>query len=270
MPETAIWWIRRDLRLHDNQALNAALETHRAIIPVFILDDRLLKSSYVAQQRVAFLFNGLRSLHTALLKRGGRLIVRRGEPRAILADLFQASGADRIYAEPDCSPFASQRDRLVEAELPVEWVGSPAILPPGSVLKSNSEPYIVFTPFSRAWKALPTPTAPSSDPVLDLNTPGELASLSIPEQPALLESVPFQAGETEASRRLDQFTRGSGAPIFDYAAGRNLLGEDGTSRLSPYLRFGMISPRRVFAAARQVVKAADNARERKAAEILAE
>jgi deoxyribodipyrimidine photo-lyase len=263
---TAIWWIRRDLRIRDNQALNAALDANQQIIPVFILDPRLLQSSYSCPHRLAFLFNGLRSLQAGLERYNGRLILEEGEPPVILSRLMAASGASRIYAEPDYSPFATRRDRQVADELPVEWVGSPALHPPGSVVKASGEPYVVFTPFSKAWRALPAPAAPAKILPGNLYTPDGINSLPIPEKPTLPESVPFEAGEEQAERRLNAFVQGPGSPIFDYSEGRDWLGEDGTSRLSPYLRFGMISARRVFSAARQAILSAEHPAARKGAE----
>jgi len=263
---TAIWWIRRDLRLQDNQALNAALEAYHTVMPVFILDDRLLKSTYASEKRSAFLFDGLRSLSSDLEQRGGRLVLQAGEPAAVLGRIMAASGAGRIYAEPDYSPFASRRDRKVEATLPVEWVGSPAIHPPGSVLKADGRPYTVFTPFRNAWQALPAASAPIQRKPEALNAPENLESLPIPGQTAWQMGIPFKAGEEEANRRLDAFLSGSGAPAYDYSDGRNFLAEDGTSQLSPYLRFGMISPRRAYSTARQVWQTAENTAEREGIE----
>ena len=80
-----IWWIRRDLRLTDNQALAAALAQGEQVIPVFVLDPALLDSPYAGEKRLAFLFGGLRQLDADLRARGSRLVVRRGEPLAELA-----------------------------------------------------------------------------------------------------------------------------------------------------------------------------------------
>ncbi|MEZ4557380.1 MAG: deoxyribodipyrimidine photo-lyase [Caldilineaceae bacterium] len=85
----AIWWIRRDLRLTDNQALHAALDHADEVLPVFVLDEALLASPYVGDKRTAFLFDGLRALDAALRERGSYLIVRRGDPVAELARLIR-------------------------------------------------------------------------------------------------------------------------------------------------------------------------------------
>ena len=103
-------------------------------------------------------------------------------------------------------------------------------------------------------------------PALALNTPEDLESLPIPDRPSLRKDIPFKPGEEEAARALSAFLRGAGAPIFEYSDGRNLLGEDGTSKLSPYLRFGMISARKVYSAARQANQYAQQADEHRGVE----
>ncbi|HMR64143.1 MAG TPA: deoxyribodipyrimidine photo-lyase, partial [Anaerolineae bacterium] len=107
---TAVWWIRRDLRLIDNQALAAALSFCGVVYPVFILDPGLLQSSYVGDKRLAFLFAGLRRLDASLKERGSYLTVRRGKPAEALAQILQETGATAIFAEEDYSPYARQRD----------------------------------------------------------------------------------------------------------------------------------------------------------------
>src|SRR5512138_2216714 len=106
---TAIWWIRRDLRLSDNQALAAALSHAEVVIPVFVLDPKLLASPYSSQARLAFLFEGLRALEVKLRECGSSLIVRSGVPLEALRLLVAETGAEGIYAEADVSPYARRR-----------------------------------------------------------------------------------------------------------------------------------------------------------------
>lgn len=261
----AIWWIRRDLRLTDNQALQNALEQAEEVIPVFILDPKLLASPYAGEKRLAFMLEGLRSLDANLRRLGSYLVLRRGDPKIALEQLFRESRSEAIFAEPDYSPYAIRRDRRISSQLPVSWCGSPAVHVPGSVLKPDGEPYTVFTPFSRAWKALPgLQAAPMFSEPGNLRTPEGISSLAIPESPRLPASVPFKAGEAEAHRRLEQFVGGKG--IYHYASGRDRQDLEGTSQLSPYLRFGMLSPRRAVSAALNALQAAKDAQERKGAE----
>jgi len=262
----AIWWVRRDLRLGDNRALTAAIEHADQVIPVFILDSALLESPYAGSKRLAFMLEGLRSLDTDLRARGSRLILRHGDPGTELAALRAESDAGFIFAEEDISPYARRRDARVAADLPLQLVNGLTVHPPGAVLKADGTPYIVFTPFSRAWKALPLIQA---EDVLatppQISSPAGLRSQPIPAEPNLPPHMSFSPGEAEALNRLSAFVDGDNPSIYRYAEGRNDLGLGGTSGLSPYLRFGMVSARRVVVAALAAIEAAPNDQARKGA-----
>jgi deoxyribodipyrimidine photo-lyase len=267
---TAIWWVRRDLRLADNQALAAALAGSERLIPVFVLDPAVLSSDSVgdaARGRVAFLFEGLGRLDADLRTRGSRLIIRRGDPVEELAKLVDESGAVAVFAEEDTWPYGRHRDARVVASLPLHLTGGLAIQPPEAVLKPDGRPYTIFTPFSRAWKALPLPTAravlaaPGSLPEVP-----QLDSLPIPVEPALLPTALFQPGEAEAWRRLQAFVGGDNSAIYRYAQDRDRPDLAGTSQLSPYLRFGMLSARQAAVSALDAIAAAPSAQARHGAE----
>lgn len=246
MPNTAIWWIRRDLRLRDNEALAAALRQATRVIPVFILDPVLLDGPTASATRTAFLFDGLRALDGELHARGSRLVVRRGRPVDELRRLSAETGATAIFAEEDYSVYARRRDIEVAAVLPLVMAGSTAVRPPGLVIKSDGTPYTVFTPFSRAWLGLGPLGAEDLLLAPDaLADPGDAGGESIPELPASRRAQ-FPAGEEEARRRLAGFITERGDA---YAEMRHRMDVDGTSRLSPYLRFGMISAREAVVAA---------------------
>ncbi len=252
---SAIWWIRRDLRLSDNQALAAALEGNRTVIPVFVLDPRLLASPYAGQKRVAFLFAGLRHLDANLRRRGSALIVRQGDPLAALQVLCRESGAEHIFAEADISPYARRRDEQVAGELPLTLTPGSTVFAPDDLCKPDGTPYTVFTPFSKKWRSLlslgkPLP-APDSLPALPAIT-----SLEIPAAPHHPADSLFPAGESEAQQRLDAFVDFA---ISRYANDRNRMDLDGTSGLSPYLRFGMLSARQAAWTARQAEAQAQGA-----------
>ncbi|MCB0120546.1 MAG: deoxyribodipyrimidine photo-lyase, partial [Anaerolineales bacterium] len=99
--KTAVWWIRRDLRLTDNQALAAAMDAADQVIPLFIVDPFFENSEYVGDKRRAFLWAGLRQLDADLQECGSRLIVRYGRPQQVLTDLLEESGAEAIFVEED-------------------------------------------------------------------------------------------------------------------------------------------------------------------------
>ena len=253
-----IWWIRRDLRLQDNSALTGALENGQGVVPVFILDEQLLARP--AEKRQAFLFSGLRALESDLRKLGSGLVLRSGDPAEVLPQLAAETGADKVYAEEDYSPYAVQRDRAVAEKVNLKLMHGLGVHPPALVTKADGSPYTVFTPFSKAWKALPfsgyTRPAPSSLP--------PLPAIQSQDIPASQAPSNFPPGEKEALRRLDTFLAG---PVQDYADARNRMDLDGTSSLSPYLRFGMLSARTAVSAAMLAAAETDDPLVRKGCEV---
>lgn len=266
--KTNIWWIRRDIRLTDNQALKAALENGNAVVPVFILDPALLSSPNVGSNRVAFLLGGLRELDEALRRRGSNLILRKGEALEQLTTLVKEAEAACIYAERDVSPYAGGRDTAVGRRLPLKLVEGVTVHPPELIHKADGSPYTVYTPFSRRWKELPPPGPGSLLPApRRIPLPSELSSLPIPDQPIPPESSPFLPGEQEAQRRLYAFVQADGeAPITRYADHRDRLDLAGTSGLSPYLRFGMLSARQAVVTVLQKRSAATDEKLRRGAD----
>jgi deoxyribodipyrimidine photo-lyase len=243
----ALWWIRRDLRLADNPALQAAFQ-FGAVIPVFILDPDLLASTPARRQ--AFLFAGLRALADDLRQRGSALVVRKGKPEIALLNLLIQSGAQAIFAEEDFTPFARARDTRMAESLPLELIHGQTVHHPLVVHKVDGAPYTVFTPFSKAWKSLLSPNL-SPLPAPDVFPPAPF--LHSEELPSSAENPLFPAGEVEAQRRLTQFTT---LPIYHYAETRNRMDLDGTSSLSPYLRFGTLSLRQAVCAALEAAQGA--------------
>lgn len=255
---TAIWWVRRDLRLDNNPTLRRAVETGLFVQPVFILDPALLNDD--APPRQSFLMEGLAALNALLRQRGSYLLLRHGEPIQQLALLARELEASIIFAEEDYTPYARRRDAVAAQNLPIQWVTGLTALHPASVVKADGSPYTVFTPFMKAWKSMP------SSLTGEWKAPAKLAG------PALIESHPipsfkkntiFPATQPEAEKRLERFIDDG---LFSYAESRDRLDLDGTSSLSPYLRFGLISIRQLFAAAEQAKQQAPDSAATKSAE----
>ena len=246
---TTLVWLRRDLRIRDNPALRAALETADRVLPVFCLDDRLLRGRHASGPRTQFLLECLQDLDASLRDRGGRLFVRRGRPERELPKLALETKAGELHLAYDVSPFSRRRDERVLAALRRAGVevrvhdGLNAI-DVRELRTSAGRPYSVFSPFHRAWlgaERRPPAAAPREVPIPSRPAPGRLPSL---EDLGLSQEVdsPARGGEDAARRRLSSFlARG----VRDYAVRQDLLGEPGTSRLSPYLHFGCISPRQI-------------------------
>lgn len=260
--KTSIWWVRRDLRLSDNQALTAALEKSERVLPVFVIDPDLINSPYAGEKRLAFLYAGLRALDQDLRQRGSALVVRHGAPLNVLAGLLSESDAGAIFAEGDFSPYSRQRDQEISKDLPLHLTAGLSVHPPAEIVKADGSPYTVFTPFSKAWLAQPWPGDPLPAPDR-IPSPPDIPSVDLPQEPRLPAEIPFQAGEKEAQCRLSVFTE---SVVFRYQEDRNRMDLDGTSGLSPYLRFGMLSARQAAAAARQVQAQAVDGPSRRGAE----
>ena len=253
---TSIWWIRRDLRLTDNLALHSALEAG-SVIPVFILDPAFSTQS---PRRSSFLYEGLHALDKELRKHNSYLVIRKGKPLEELRTLFEETHAEAIYAEEDFTPLAREREALIAKILPLHLIHGQTVHHPKHVLKPDGRPYTVYTPYSKTWKAklngiklIPAPEK--------ISTPAGIRSDALPAY----ESNPlFPAGEQEAAARLEEFLH---KRIYTYADDRNRMDMDGTSSLSPYLRFGMLGLRQTVSAAKQAMSAGRSAEAKHSAEI---
>ena len=249
----ALFWFRRDLRLADNRALLAALESAgvSGVVPFFCADETLLRGA--GPTRVGFLAETLASLDSLL---GGALVVRYGDPRVVLPALVNELGVTEVFATEEFTPAARDRDARVAqllGDVPLRLIDSPYIVRPGSVFSQSHEPYKVFTPFRRVWDTfeIPEPLAPPSTPqwvsasTESLARMVELAGRAWPEYFGdIVELAPAPtpaAGERAAAQMLAEF-----APRVDqYGTDRNIPSVPGTSQLSPHLRFGSIHPRQV-------------------------
>ena len=155
---TAIVWFSRDLRVHDQPALRAALDTHDRVVPVFCLDERLLHGRHASGPRTQFLLECLQDLDGALRKRGGGLVMRHGPPERELARLAEEVGAGQVHASADVGPFARRRQDAVRRALDCELVLHPGIAAVDdleAVRTQGGKPYTVFSPFHRNWLEQP-------------------------------------------------------------------------------------------------------------------
>jgi deoxyribodipyrimidine photo-lyase len=265
--KTAIWWIRRDLRITDNQALAAALAAAEQVIPLFIIDDTLWESRNTSAKRLDFLSAGLHSLDSDLKHHGSRLIIRRGDPVAALHQLITETNAEAIFAEEDFSPYARRRDERVARDMALNLLPGLTVHHPSAIKTNEGGPYSVYTPFMRSWKQAGLPWASTVLPAPDkIPTPSSPASLDIPAGSGTPDKRLFEAGETAAQTRLQAFTDSDDPPIYRYRDLRNRPDLDGTSGLSPYLRFGMLSARQVVVAATASMEQAPDSQAERSAE----
>jgi deoxyribodipyrimidine photo-lyase len=250
-PSTAILWYRRDLRLHDHPALTAAAEGADRVVPVFVVDPRLLGGRFASPTRTWFMLESLGSLRDSLRDLGSDLVVRVGDPRVVIPALARDVGAGSVVVSRDHAPYGRARDRAVADALEavgVTWHAHRGVLvhEPDELATGDARPFSVYSPFRRAWEARerrllrPVPRGLGPAPSIDPGGLPDLASLGLGDEPtARIDRLP-EPGEAAARRRLERWLdRG----VDGYAASRDRLDlEDGTSRVSADLRFGLLSP----------------------------
>jgi deoxyribodipyrimidine photo-lyase len=244
MPTTAIAWFRRDLRVHDNPALMAAIASADRVIPVFVLDERLIGGRWPAPNRLWFMRESLVALAAALAERGAALRVLRGRPEEVIPAFAGEAGANDVFLARDATPYGLRRDRVAAERLAAAGVRLHAkrglyVHEPDEVLTRGGRPYTVFTPFRRAWDALGRRSVlPPPDRIP--GPPGAVADavpfLGVPTADPALVPAP---GEAAARARLAAWLD---ARVEGYAGDRNRMDLAGTSRLSQDLRWGLLSP----------------------------
>jgi deoxyribodipyrimidine photo-lyase len=243
---TTIALFTRDLRVHDNPTLQAAVESGDQVVPAFVLDEAILGSSYNAPNRAAFLSEALHDIDAALRQRGAAgLVVRRGEPAAEIARLAEETQAAAVHLSEDWTRHALRRQRHLAQRLRddgrelVLHDETLAVVPPGTVTPGGKDHFAVFTPYFRKWddvgrrRVLGAPRRVAMPRVRRGRLPG-------PEdicRGSRADALP-EGGETPGRRRLHGWIRSS---VEQYADRHDDLAGDATSRLSPYLHFGCIS-----------------------------
>ena len=246
---TAVVWFRRDLRVRDQPTFLAAAERGDRALALFVLDPTLLASA--GPRRTAFLFRCLRALDEDL---GGRLLVVKGDPADVVPRVATAVGAGSVHVAADFGPYGRQRDEAVEKALgEVEFVrsGSPYVVAPGRITKSDGDPYKVFTPFSRQWAdhgwRAPADTDASTLHWIDpAEKDGGPRAVKVPDDPAVDAELP-EAGETAAREQWEAFVD---EHLADYGEARDRPDKPGTSRMSVHLKYGTVHPRTLLVDAR--------------------
>lgn len=250
MPKSPIiMWFRRDLRLGDHQALTAACESGRSVIPVFIYDDIVAGQGAAPKFRLGL---SVADLARSLEDKGSRLILRKGDALDVLRKLIAETGAGAVYWSRLYDPENRNRDTAVKAVLKEDGIDAQSfaghvLFEPWTVETKTGGFYKVFTPM---WKSvrgndvpatLPTPgkiPAPDSWPASDALDDWQMGAAM--RRGADILASHCTVGETAASHRLGAFMA---QRVQSYAKNRDLPAVDGTSRLSENLTYGEISPR---------------------------
>ncbi|WP_262060386.1 cryptochrome/photolyase family protein [Streptomyces sp. STR69] len=233
-----------DLRLHDHPALRAA-EGARQVVPLFVRDRGVADAGFTAPNRLAFLADCLRDLDAGLRERGGRLVVRSGDVVDEVCKVAAETDADEVHMAADVSGYAQLREqrlrRALEAEgrrLHVHDTVTTAVAP-GTVTPASSDHFAVFTPYFRQWSGVQL-RAPLAAP-RTVRVPEGVGSEELPSRAGVAGLSPGLAtgGETEGRRESSRWLRSGIAAYEDI---HDDLAGDATSRLSPHLHFGTLSP----------------------------
>ncbi len=262
MPTTLVW-IRRDMRLHDHAALATALAEPHPIQPVFIFDSAILKRfHHKDDRRLSFIAATLISMHAELKKRGGGMLALHGNPNSLIPKLSHALGEGLIVAAEDMEPEARARDAHVAKAVGKDnfiHVLDHLLMHPKKTVKDDGSAFRVFTPYAKRFNANLVPAAYAAYDVQDKNRYADynaslkqaekngLKPLPLDDGPeALLSAIGYEYRDDplwkmdEARGRLSAFAK---RHITEYQSQRDRMDKEGTSQLSPYLRFGLISIR---------------------------
>lgn len=249
MSAPTILWFRRDLRLADQPALVAAAG-EGPVVPVYILDDETSRHRKMGAASRWWLHHSLEKLAQALEAKGSRLILRSGKSDDVLTALAKEIGAIRVHALHHYEPWWLNAERAVADRLDLVLHDGNYLAPAGSVTTGAGQPYKIFTPFWRALRDRMPPADPLSSPG-KLDAPAKWPPSDTLADWRLLPTDPDWAtgfgkewtpGEAGALDRLEDFADEAAA----YESRRNLPSIEGTSRLSPHLHFGEISPATVW------------------------
>ncbi|QQO54992.1 MAG: deoxyribodipyrimidine photo-lyase [Thiohalocapsa sp. PB-PSB1] len=258
MPETALVWFRRDLRLTDNPALQQAIARCEHVLPIYIWAPDEEAPWQPGGASRWWLHHSVTALSAQIEALGSRLIVARGDSLAVLQRLIQKTGArhccwNRLYEPAIVKRDTAIKQALRSAGIHCTSFNAALMLEPWQVKTGADAPYRVFSPYWRRCQpqlddiGSPVPAPAALPPITD-----EIDSLPIDDLNLLPRirwdqglAQTWQPGESGAARRLERFLTGA---IEHYGEGREYPGQPGTSALSPYLHWGEISPRQILKA----------------------
>ena len=235
--DISVFWFRRDLRLHDNIALNKAFSSGNKVLCIFIFDENIIKELPKDDARVSFIYDRLNFINKELKKHGSSLLVLKGNPVNIWSELLKKYAVKDVCINKDYEPYARHRDDTIEGLLKEHSVNlqsfkDQVIHETYDVLKNDGTPYTVFTPYKKKWLE-----------VFRLKEPENLLTFKnfINEVHAFppLEALGFK----RSTIKVKDYSL---SKLSEYQEKRDFPDADITSYLSPHLRFGTVSIREII------------------------
>ncbi|MFK8029741.1 MAG: deoxyribodipyrimidine photo-lyase [Gammaproteobacteria bacterium] len=253
---TTLIWFRQDLRLCDHRPLTRALELGHDVVCCYVYDQTTPGRNRIGGASRWWLHHALSDIQSQLEKLGGRLVLRQGDYEKVIPALAEECGADAVYFSRNYEPFMQNVEQAIkktldERDVTVRRFAGNILFDPDQLRTKGGTPFKVFTPFWRNCRSLPPPVEP-------LPAPDSIAfATRQPDSEALedwklLPTKPdwttqfvkeWQPNEEAAHEALQQFLESS---VGRYRDARNLPAKKGTSRLSPYLHYGQVSPAQVY------------------------
>ena len=274
----SIVWLRRDLRLYDHVPFYHATKEKGFIQPIFIFDPKILERfPNKKDQRLSFLADTLIGLNEELIKKSGSLLIFYGSPVEILPRLTALLKAQKVFASEDFEPENIQRDYLIKQILSQQNVklitlNDHLLISPKAIVKADGTPYKVFTPYSLSWKQHINLSDYSKydfddrkrylegNKIIEIIKSAGLNILTETHNSGqLLDLIGYKhqrQSEWHFSKAQGSLGIFMEAKMDDYEKNRNFLVKDGTSKLSPYIRFGLVSIRDCY---RRAIKAQHSA-----------
>jgi deoxyribodipyrimidine photo-lyase len=251
--KSAVVLFNRDLRVHDHPALASAIRAADTVVPLFVFDDNILDGDFARPNRIKFLVDCMHSLRDELEARGGTLFVRRGDIVRETMELAASTGAGALHVTEDYSSYGRRRQHLLRRACHaagLHFVTHPglAVVEPGELQPSGGDHFRVFTPYWRRWEVVAKRSLASTP--RKIRTPSGPHKGRIPAAGELTvgECSPDlpEGGEPAGRRRLSRWLSHG---LAEYGDRHDDLAGDATSRLSPYLHFGCLSPLEIVARA---------------------
>lgn len=238
--QVSIFWFRRDLRLDDNVGLYRALQSKYPVIPLFIFDTDIIESLPKNDARVCFIHESLQKLNTQLYVIGSSLLVKKGRTSTVWESLFQKFTISGVYFNKDYEPYAIQRDKIIGALAKENnsfcfSFKDQVIFEENEITKADRQPYTIYTPYKNKWLE----KYKSLAPLVEYDTQSYFSNFYKKhfDFPTLQQIGFEENGIKVISYNLAQ--------IANYHETRDFPAIDSTSYLSPHLRFGTVSVRKL-------------------------
>ncbi len=242
----AIFWFRRDLRLEDNTALKAALQSGHQVLPIFIFDQDILSDLPKQDARLGFIHDLLTDINTSLHSFGSGVQCLFGSPLQVWKTLIETYDISSVFINKDYEPYARKRDQeittlLSENSIPLYTFKDQVIFEEDEILKADGNPYTIFTPYKNKWLSL------FNREVLNSENSDFKAFYKQTQTLPSLGSMNFKI----ATIKVKPYDLSS---LSEYTKSRDFPSTDNTSYLSPHLRFGSVSIRKIIS----TLKESDN------------